>query len=322
MNSMAGPVVILGATSQIARDFMVLAYRQHGIRFALFARRPEVVRAFVEAKGLPDDWPIDSLSNFARASRVWDEAVGLVNFVGVGDPAKAKQMGASIFDATLESEALARAFCAERPNAPYLFCSSGAVYGVGFQTPATSQTPSLNPVNQLEPQHWYGVAKLHAEAMHRTMDGATVLDLRIFNYFSRSQDIGGRFLITDMVRCVAEGGVFVTTDATMTRDYIHPQDLTALILRLLAAPAGSNQPVDAYSAAPITKANLIALFRAEFGLKVEVRPQADAVNATGAKPEYYSTNPAAAAFGYSPLYSSAQTVVEEARAMLDRAGRR
>jgi nucleoside-diphosphate-sugar epimerase len=154
--------------------------------------------------------------------------------------------------------------------------------------------------------------------MHRASSGQIILDLRIFNYFSRTQDANARFLVTDMLRCVAENRSFETTDAAMTRDYTHPHDMCALMLALLGAMPGTNRPVDAYSAAPITKIELIDLFRAEFGLKVEIRSQADTVNATGAKPQYYSTNRAAEAFGYVPRYDSAEGVLLEARAMLER----
>jgi nucleoside-diphosphate-sugar epimerase len=312
-------IIILGATSQIACDFMVHAFKAYGTDFALFARRPEAADAFVAANGLPRAWITGALSDFPAVSKRIGEVAGIVNFVGIGDPAKAKEMGARIFDATLASDALARAFIAERPGAPYVFCSSGAVYGTGFAAPAGPDTPSVTPVNALEPQHFYTVSKLHAEAMHRASAGDTILDLRIFNYFSRTQDLGARFLITDMLRCVAEGRMFETTDSAMTRDYIHPADLCALMMALLGAPRGTNQPVDVYSAAPITKAELIDLFSREFGLKTRILPQLQTLDATGAKPEYYSLNRTAGTFGYRPTYSSAQCVLAEGRAMLEAA---
>jgi hypothetical protein len=92
--------------------------------------------------------------------------------------------------------------------------------------------------------------------------------------------------------------------------------MCALMLALLDAKPGTNLPVDAYSAAPITKIQLIELFRSEFGLKTEIRAQVQTVNATGAKPQYYSTNRAAEAFGYVPRYDSGESVLIEARAML------
>lgn len=312
------PIVVLGATSQIARDFVINAHRSYGAEFAMFARRPEVATAYLDANGLPRDWVKGTLHDFKELSNRIDNPAGIINFVGVGDPAKAKEMGAGIFDATLYSDTLARHFIAGQPSTPYVFYSSGAVYGTGFAAPAGPNTPTIVPVNALEPQHYYTVSKLHSEAMHRASFGATILDLRIFNYFSRTLDLGARFLITDMLRCVANGETFVTTDAVMTRDYIHPDDLCALMMALLAAPAGTNMPVDAFSAQPITKADLVNLFAEEFGLKTEIRPVFQTLNTTGAKPEYYSLNRAAAVLGYRPRYTSAESVLIEARAVLAR----
>lgn len=309
------PIIVLGATSQIARDFIVRAHRERGTDFALYARRPEAAARFVAENALPASWPVASLMDFDARP----EASGIINFVGVGDPARAKEMGAAIFDATLESDRLARSYLALRPETPYIFLSSGVVYGIGFAEPATSTTPSIVPVNALEAQHFYTVSKLHAETTHRAMAGATVMDLRIFNYFSRSTDPAARFLITDMIRCVADGSTFETTDAAMTRDYIHPHDLDALLAAMLKAPAGTNTGVDAFSRHPITKAELLELFRTEFGLKVAIRPGVATVNATGAKPEYYSRHHGpAASLGYKPKYSSAESVVIEAKAMLEK----
>jgi nucleoside-diphosphate-sugar epimerase len=257
------------------------------------------------------------LGDFRKTADRIKDAGGIINFIGVGDPAKAREIGAGIFDATLESDALARTFIAERPATPYVFYSSGAVYGTGFAAPVDATSSSVVPVNALEPQHYYTVSKLHAEATHRASFGATILDLRIFNYFSRTIDITAHFLITDMLRCVAQGTVFETTDTAMTRDYIHPDDLCALMIALLSAPAGANQPVDAYSAAPITKKELIELFQRELGLKVAIKGAVQTINATGAKPEYYSRNRAAEALGYRPSYSSAEGVLIEGRALLD-----
>jgi nucleoside-diphosphate-sugar epimerase len=313
-----GPIVVLGATSQIARDFMVNAHRKHGAEFALFARRPEAAQAFLATNGLPSGWITGALGDFRKTADRVKDVSGIINFVGVGDPAKAKEMGAGIFDATLESDALARQLIADRPTTSYVFYSSGAVYGTGFAAPVDATSLSVVPVNALEPQHYYTVSKLHAEATHRASFGATILDLRIFNYFSRTINIATRFLITDMLRCVAQGTVFETTDASMTRDYIHPDDLCSLMMALLAAPKGTNQPVDAYSAEPITKAELIELFQRELGLKVAIKAAAQTVNATGAKPEYYSRNRAAEALGYRPRYTSAESVLIEGRALLEK----
>ena len=305
----------VGATSRIAQDFVLSAHRK-GRTFGLYARRPEAVAAFLAAHGLPAAWARGTLEDFARAKSPF---AGIVNCVGVGDPARARAMGADIFAATSSSDDLALAHLGHFPQVPYLFLSSGAVYGAAFDRPADADTHARLPVNALGAQDQYGIAKLHAEARHRALTGRTIIDLRVFNYVSRTLDCDARFLITDMVRAIRDSRVFETTDQPLVRDYLHPEDFCALALACLKAPAGTNMAVDAYSRAPIDKRALLALMAAEFGLRHRFVAAAAAVNATGAKPFYYSTSRAAAALGYAPTRSSAEAIREEVGAILGRA---
>lgn len=318
----AAPLAILGATSRLAMDF-VLGAAPLGATFALYARRPDAVRAFLHDNGLPEGWARGTLGsldadcgdsggeNFGR-----EDFGGVLNFVGVGDPAKAKAMGASIFEATAASDRLALTLLGRAPATPYVFMSSGAVYGTGFDTPATADTPSCVPVNRLAPQDYYSIAKLHAEAVHRSCEGRTIIDVRIFNYLSRRLDPSARFFVTDMIRAIREDAVFETADVPMFRDFLAPQDLRDLLLACLAAPHGTNMPVDAYSRAPIGKRELLDLMADEFGLRYRFTGGGNTVNATGAKPFYFSENRAAADLAFAPRFTSADAIRSEVGAML------
>jgi hypothetical protein len=43
---------------------------------------------------------------------------------------------------------------------------------------------------------------MHAEAKHRALFNFSIVDVRVFNYFSHTQDMNARFLITDIVRAI------------------------------------------------------------------------------------------------------------------------
>jgi nucleoside-diphosphate-sugar epimerase len=313
-NVRPGVLAILGATSRLAIDF-VLTAADYGHRFVLYGRRPDALSHLLAEHGLPSDWRGGTLSDFHQSWHADPEPLaGVLNFVGVGDPARAHAMGAEIFEATATSDQLALRVV-QGTTIPYVFLSSGAVYGTRFAEPVQADTPSVIPVNALAPQDVYGVAKLHAEAIHRAST-ATIIDVRIFNYFSRRVDPNARFLITDLLHALREGKVFETRDEDMTRDYLHPHDLTELLLACLSVPPGTNRPVDAYSRAPIGKRELLALMSAEFGLRYRLTDDGRGVNATGAKPHYFSQNRAAAELGYLPRYSSADTILSEAGILL------
>jgi len=224
-------------------------------------------------------------------------------------------MGNSIFDITLHFDDLVFDYLQKHPDCRYLFLSSGAAYGSGFSEPATRDTPAVVAINNLAPHEWYGVAKLHTECRHRSHPELPIIDIRVFNYFSRSQDISARFLITDILRAIRDKAVLKTSSDYIVRDFLHPSDFYQLVNVLLAAPA-ANTVVDCYSRAPINKPNLLAAMQKEFGLQYELMGSSNSINATGSKPHYYSLNTRAADFGYQPELTSLEGVLIESKKVL------
>lgn len=304
-------IAILGATSQIAGDLIRSLGEAGRHQLYLYARRPAALRPEGAAGAA-----IVHAGDYASFAAGPDfDAV--INFVGVGDPAAAARMGADIFDVTLQFDQLALGYVRAHPRCRYLFLSSGAAYGSRFPRPADRDTPAIVPVNQLAPQDWYGAAKLHAECRHRAHGDLPIIDIRLFNYFSASQDLGARFLVCDALRAIRDRTTLRTSAENIFRDYLHPEDFRRLVETLLdAAPA--NAVVDAYSRAPVDKFTLLAGLEERFGLAYEVAERAVGVNATGSKAHYYSLNTRAADFGYAPALSSLEGVVREAAVLLGR----
>ena len=92
------------------------------------------------------------------------------------------------------------------------------------------------------------MAKLHAECRHRSRPELAIVDIRIFNYFSRTLDISARFLITDILRAIRDKEALKTSPEYIVRDFLHPSDFHKLVSALLSSPA-TNAVVDAYSRA-------------------------------------------------------------------------
>ena len=275
----------------------------------LFARHPSVVTSWLSFKGLSNHYPVQDFSLFSDS--VYD---AIINFVGAGDPVKVASMGNSIFYITLRFDDLVLEYLKRHPNCRYIFLSSGAVYGSAFNEPANRNTPAVVSVNNIEPHQWYGVAKLFAECRHRTHPEFSIIDIRIFNYFSRAQDISARFLITDILRAIRDNTVFRTSTDNIIRDFLHPADFHSLICTLLTAPL-SNTAVDCYTRAPIDKANLLLAMQKMFGLQYEAVDSFSNLNPTGVKAHYYSLNTHAADFGYSPSLTSLEGILIESTAI-------
>jgi nucleoside-diphosphate-sugar epimerase len=304
-------IAVLGATSQIAKDLILSFSTQEDHHLNLFARRPDCVKKWLDNVGLAERYLVDEFGGFGA-----QEFDVIINFVGVGNPAQTAAMGASIYDVTLQYDELALNYVRHHPECRYVFLSSGAAYGSCFNSPVDVGTKGTIDINNLQPQDWYGVAKLFAECRHRAHPELPIIDIRVFNYFSRTQDMNARFLITDIVRAIRDNTVLQTSAEYMVRDFIGPSDFYQLIKAILSSPA-NNDVLDCYSKAPIDKPTLLAAMQDRFGLKYEISKTNASVNATGSKSHYFSLNDKAKNYGYHPALSSIDSILIEAESLIN-----
>lgn len=296
---------ILGATSQIAKDLIVSFLTREENKLHLFARRPDNVTKWLNDVGLLDHYLIDDFTAFGI-----QKFDAIINFVGVGNPAKAAAMGASIFDVTLLYDELALNYLRKNPTCRYIFLSSGAAYGSSFDKPVDIETKATININRLQPQDWYAIAKLHAESRHRSLAHLPIVDIRVFNYFSQTQDIEARFLITDILRAIRDNEVLNVSLDNIVRDFIGPYDFHQLVEAILKSPP-ANDVVDSYSLMPVNKFELLETMKNYFGLSYLISDQNISLNATGTKTNYYSLNKRAEKFGYIPTMTSVETILKE-----------
>lgn len=304
-------VAIIGASSQIAKDLIrsfAMAGREN---LLLYVRDINATQDWVTRHGLNTACSLHEYNTYGELPH---DVV--INFVGVGDPRRAAEMGADIFEITKRFDDMVLVELIRNPSRRYLFLSSGAAYGNAFAEPVTAATQALIAVNDIQPQDYYATAKLHAEVRHRAMSNLAIVDLRVFNIFSRTQDIEARFFITDIVRAIRDKRTLKTNSDYMVRDYMHPNDFHQLVECLISSPP-VNCALDCYSREPIDKPSLLQAMNAHFGLSFQILDNSTiSVNATGAKPHYYSLNRKAANFGYEPSWNSLECILTETEAIL------
>lgn len=305
-------IAIFGSTSWIAKDLIQSFADKSRDELVLYARRPENVRQWLGSVGLSGKYTVVDFSVFSVA----EQFDVILNFVGVGNPAQAALMGASIFDVTLKYDELALDYVRENPRCRYIFLSSGAAYGSAFQVPVDENSKALIAINNLQPQNWYGMAKLHAECRHRSLAHLAIIDIRVFNYFSHTQDISARFFITDILRAIQSGETLMTTPENIVRDYIGPDDFFKLVSLILESPA-TNNVFDCYTKAPVEKMTLLSKMKEYFGLSYAIQKEPVGINATGVKVNYFSQNFRANALGYVPSLNSLETVYKESEKLLN-----
>ncbi|WP_027849699.1 NAD-dependent epimerase/dehydratase family protein [Marinospirillum minutulum] len=300
-------IAILGATSQIAKD-LIISFSESDSNYKLwmFSRSPVRVKEQFDALKKLIEYPNLSYEDFDNQ----DKYDVVINFVGVGDPAKAKSMGSRIFEITEIYDNLALDYLKVNPNCKYIFLSSGAVYGDNFDRPVDASSKSVVDINNLSAKDWYSIAKIYAEAKHRALSDFAITDIRVFNYFSHTQDVTAGFFITDAVMAINNKTTLKTAEYEMVRDYIAPYDFFNLVLCVILKDEKSNWAVDCYSKIPAKKSEILSVLQMEFGLNYEF-VTGSGINATGMKLNYYSENKRASKIGYEPSLTSIESIVKE-----------
>ena len=300
-------IAILGATSQIARDLILSFSDEHQLE--LFSREATAMGRWMVENNLRNyssrtyfDFPATSGLN------------AIINFVGAGNPERVKKMGANIFNITDTFDRMALDYVDHNRHCLYIFMSSGAAFGDNFSTPADAQKTSVLPINNLQPEHYYGAAKAMAEIRHRVSD-RNIIDLRVFNYFSHTISLKHRFMITDMIRAIQDNVTYRVDRNQIVRDYIGPLDFYQMINVLLSTD-NINTAIDCYSRQPVSKDTLLTRMAERYGLQYETTGYQAGMPTTGIKEKYYSTNTAAYALGYRPTLTSLETIFIEADKIL------
>jgi len=299
-------IAILGATSQIAKD-LILSFSMHKeYEFSLFARNIELLKKWTETTGLNENYQTCEYSSFSSAQN-YDV---IINFVGIGDPVKAQNMGSDIFKITQQYDEMVLEYLKHNKETKYIFLSSGAVYGGDYENPVNKNTLATIDINNLKSTDWYAIAKLYTEARHRSLLDLSIVDVRVFNYFSHTQDMNARFLITDLIRALKSKEVFRTSSENIVRDFFTPPDFYALIQAVIDFKL-TNLVLDCYTKLPVKKFDLLSEVESRFGLKYSIESSINIINATGSKMNYYSVNRAAEKVGYKPKNTSLEGIIQE-----------
>lgn len=299
-------VAILGATSHIAKNLIYFFCKDPQYELSLFARNAGAVQAFLQAIGSATTPIILGFDAFPAGD--YD---AVINCVGIADPCKQKAAGVELFRLTERFDNLVLDYLGSHEQIVYVNFSSGAVYGTAFETGVTEESAAVIAVNKIGPADYYRISKLNSEAKHRAMPNRKIIDLRVFSFFSRFIDLEAGFLLCEMTRCAMEHRVFHTNAVDIVRDYVAPSDLFALV-ELCLRVGKDNLALDAYSAKPVRKSELIELFAREFGLETQV-DETSRTSATGTKVAYYSCNRTAGRIlKYAPQKQALDSIKHEA----------
>ncbi|MEI6826590.1 MAG: NAD(P)-dependent oxidoreductase [Desulfuromonadales bacterium] len=308
-------IVIMGATSHIAKGLIDKFVQKGEHNLYLFSRSGEAVQKFLDSISKSDTGSITICDDYLTFTSFSYDVI--INCIGVETRNKHNCDFTRYFSVTEEYDNFAINYLRNlNSNALYISFSSGAVYGRGFTTPAEEYSMNCLQVNRILPEDYYGIVRIHAEAKHRAHPDLRIIDLRIFSYFSRYINLSDGYFITDVMEAILNDTELLTDDTNIVRDYLHPEDLFSMIDACIHA-GRINRAFDVNSTSPVSKQEILQFFAAEYGLRYESKPFARSASATGAKTNYYSTcTNASKVMDYTSQYSSFDSLKQEAAYIL------
>lgn len=309
-------IAILGATSHIAKNLIGRMASENEL--SLFARSTEKVVAFLESEGINTGAvKVRLIDSFGIMNDHYD---AIINCVGIGTPEKLKSQGAEVFFVAERYDNMVLDYLAINASTTYVNFSSGAVYGTDTYGAVNENCEFRIGLGAISIADAYRVSKLNSEAKHRSLADYSIVDLRLFSFFSRYIDLGSSYLIAEIVNSIHNGTEFVTSSTDIIRDYVHPQDLCNLACLCIKAK-GINRPIDVYSSHYTKKSEIIEAFKLRFGLRVRIMDEPMKISPTGVKSCYASNSrDAEKILNYRPQYTSINALLDEAQALLGKHG--
>jgi nucleoside-diphosphate-sugar epimerase len=299
-------IAILGATGYIGKSLTYELSLNNEFDVFLFSRSKEKVTEFL--KGIKGAEKFKAYSNDDFAAQSYDV---IINCTGIGIPSVLKKSPAAIFKVTEEMDDMAMDYIEKNPATLYINLSTGAVYSGGMENPITEASKCVLNINSLAPSDYYAIAKINSEAKHRAQPNLNIVDLRIFSFFSHFIDLDAHFLISDIIDCLKNKKTFETSAGDMSRDYVCPYDLLALIKSVINK-GNINDFFDVYTLGPVSKFELLDFFKKEYGFEYKIKAESERASPTGNKNLYFSQNKKAEEIlGFVPKHTSLSGIEEE-----------
>lgn len=303
-------IAILGANSYISKDLIKNLINDNYSDLVLFSRNPiNLTNVLIKENST-------SIRSLGYDQFLKEEYDIIINFVGESDPSKLAIIGKDIFSITDYYDNLALKSLKNNSKCKYIFISSGDAYGDVFNEPVNETTQSKFDLNNLQPYEYYGAAKYLAETRHRNIEEYSIIDVRVFSYFSENINLNGKFLLNEIITSVKNNSVFSTVKNNIWRDYIGPKDFFNFI-NILIKQAPTNISIDCYSKGPIDKNSMLSIMTQKYGLKIKELSYLEKEEKIDRKAYYFSLNKFANSFGYTPSLSSIELIVQEFEKILN-----
>lgn len=302
-------IAILGATSHIAMSLLPFFLSDSSNFLYLFARNLNKLKSRFTSN--LDGLNVKLIDNFDEFEKYKYDLI--VNCVGPGTPNVLGNNYFQWFEITENFDNKILNYLQNKnKETMYFSFSSGAVYGKKNQVCDENTILNLN-INRLSVSDYYILARLNAEAKHRCLSDYSIIDIRIFSYFSQYIDVNAGYFMSDVLKSLLNKNTLLTNKVDMVRDYIAPVDLYNLIMKLFEIQK-INDCFDAYSVKSVSKMEILDIFKDKFGLKYDFGQSKESPN--GEKNLYASISNKIKLIGFIPTKKSIDVLVEETEKFL------
>jgi len=293
-------IAILGATGHVSKCALwVWAHNQNN-EFFLFSRSKEKLMWFKSEYPQLNIHLCEGYEDFEK--NFYD-----VIFNGTGFWDMPESVSKEMFVLTETFDNMILEYQKQHPNTKAIHISSGAAYANDFKQPISEDSKTELNINYIQIGDYYSVAKINSEAKHRAHSELSIVDIRLFGFFSRFMSLEYRYLLSAMIKSVLERKTFICTGDNFWRDYIHMNDFMEL-LNGICERDYINESIDVRSLNPISRDEIFDIFINDYQLYVAVEQDESYISKTGVKPYYYSTISNSV---YTPKYSSKETLRDE-----------
>jgi nucleoside-diphosphate-sugar epimerase len=300
-------IAILGATGYIGRSLVrEFFFEKKDHHLFLFSRSTEKLYTHILEVPKNIEYSVHSYETFNKG-----EYDVIINCVGVSSSLILQKNPYEVFTVTEEVDSLVIEYLHHHPKALYINMSSGAVYGSNFESAVTEKSTSILSSGFCERGEFYAIAKINAEAKHRALSNYNIVDMRVFGFFGSLVDVDSPFLLSEIVKSIADKKVFITEQDDIIRDYITAKDLLAFI-KLIIKKNKINDYFDICSKKSISKFTLLQALTKKYGLVYEVHEKKGKLKNSTQKNFYSSkSKKAKKVLGFEPSLSSLDGIISE-----------
>ena len=303
MTEKKNKVGILGGTGHIGKNLIYYFSKNNKYELNLFSRD------VTSTKNITNEFKNINVDNYDKLNSY--ELDTVINCVGISNPTKILDDKIDFKKITDKYDEQVLLYLKKFSDSLYINISSGAVYGENF-TNNVNEKSTITTMQEINP---YAESKISIEKKHRKLSDNNIIDLRVFNFFSRYINLNTNFLLCQLVNAIKNKTIFITDSNDITRDFIHPSDFFNLIEKCIKKNT-INDAFDVYSKKPISKFEIIDLFEKKYDLGFKITNNIIEISPTGVKQNYFSSSQKAGKIGYEPEFTSFETIQDEIKFLL------